>query len=152
MTSILIWICWIRWWCSLFLFWIENTLLGKIWSKKIKSICVRSNLVRCLIRICSIRWSYSLFLVSTNKRLLGQFWLESQNCLGWKLVPKLISAGGNVHLPCFGQKLFLRTNLVQKLKTGCLRWRLESIENTLFRQIRSKKTKFSVWDDNWYLD
>ena len=31
-----IWICWIQWWCSLLLFFDQNTLYGKIWSKKSK--------------------------------------------------------------------------------------------------------------------
>ena len=33
-ASRLILICWIRWWCSLFMFWIENTFFREIWSKK----------------------------------------------------------------------------------------------------------------------
>ena len=33
----LIRIWWIQWWCSLFLFLIENMLFGQIWSRKLKS-------------------------------------------------------------------------------------------------------------------
>ena len=36
LASALIRLCWIRWWCSLFMYWIENTLFGHIWSIKSK--------------------------------------------------------------------------------------------------------------------
>ena len=35
----------IWWWCSLSLFWTENTFFWQIWSKNIKIVCLRWNLV-----------------------------------------------------------------------------------------------------------
>ena len=47
----IIWMNWIWWRCSLFLFWTWNTIFGRIWSKKSKIICLSQNLESKLLQI-----------------------------------------------------------------------------------------------------
>ena len=79
LVPILIQICIIQWWCSLFLFSTRNTFLGKF-GPKIKVVSLRWNLVPRLIRTCRIQWWCSIFRFRLKKPFLGKFSPKNQNC------------------------------------------------------------------------
>ena len=80
MVPILIWICKIQWWCSLFSFSPKNTFFGANLVQKIKAVGLNWNLVSRLIRTCTIQWWCWSFLFSTKNTLSGQFVPKKQNC------------------------------------------------------------------------
>ena len=63
-----------RWWYSVSPFLTGNTLLGQLWSKKIKIVSLNWNLVPRLIPISKIWWRIqcSLFLCQTKNTLFRQ--------------------------------------------------------------------------------
>ena len=85
----------------------RNTLVGQIWSKRIKNVGLRWNLVPRLFQICRIQWwcyflhfwleiTFSIvmltFLILDWKH---PFWVNLVHkikivCLSWNLVPRLI--------------------------------------------------------------
>lgn len=69
-------ICWIRWWCSLFLFWTGNRLFGTNLIQKDKIVWLRLNLVPRLIHLCWIRWRCLFVPFWTENTLYGQIWCE----------------------------------------------------------------------------
>ena len=84
-------ICWIQWWCSLFLFLNGSVFLMVNLFQKTKIICWSWNLETRLIRIRRIRWWFSFYSFLDWK---NSFWVYlAQNIkivsLSWNLVPRL---------------------------------------------------------------
>ena len=125
----LIRICIIQWCCSPFWFLSGNDFLEQIWSKKSKLSLYAQILVPTLIRICRTHWCDSLFCFWLEIPFLGKFGPKSQNSR-------------------FKLKFGTYTN--SNMQNSMVMFKFfVLIENTLFGQIWSKKSKLSVEAEIW---
>ena len=132
-------------------------------------------MVPTIIKICRIQWCYSLFYFWVEILFLGKFGPKNQNSrfklkFGSYSNSNMQNSMVMFILSVFEWKYPFWANLVQKVKILTLSWNLVPtlirtcriqwwylfilflIENTLFGQICSKKSKLSVETKIWYLD
>ena len=83
--------CRIQWWCSLHLFRLEISFLGKF-GRKMRIVSFTYNLVLSLTQIWRIQWWCSLFLFLNGGILLkaNLFQRIKIVCWRWNLEPRLI--------------------------------------------------------------
>ena len=76
----LIQICRIQWWCSLFLFLIENTYFGQIWCKKLKlSVQGETRYLNCF-KYAEFNGDGHFFRFRSEIPCLGQCGPKNKNC------------------------------------------------------------------------
>ena len=130
-------------------------------------VSLRWNLIPRLIRICRVQWCSSLFSFLTGNTLFGQIWSKNQTYyfklkFGGQPNSSLEKLMMLFTFFVFDWKYPFGANLVQKIKIFSLRWNLIlriiricktqwwcslfsfSTGNTIFMQIWSEKSKFSV--------
>ena len=139
---------------------------------KIRNVSSSLDLIPRINRICRTQWWCSLW---PETLFLGKIGLENPSCLfEVKLDTKTNSNIQNsivvFTFSVFDRKYPFWANLVKKVKIFSLSWNLVaslngigrihwccslfpfSTGNNFFGQSWSKKSKFSVWGETWYLD
>ena len=125
----LIRICRIQWWCSLFLFLIENTYFEQIWLKKLK---------------LSVQGETPYF----NQFKYAEFNGDVHSFCFWSEIPFLGRFGPKNQNYQFKLKFGTYTN--SNMQNSMLMFTFSVlIRNTLFGQIWSKKSKLSVEAEIW---
>ena len=170
----LIRICRIQWWCSLFLFLIENTYFEQIWLKKLKlsvqgetpyfsqfkyaefngdvhSFCFWSE-IPFLGRFGPKNQNYQFklkFGTYTNSNMQNSMLMFTFSGFDWKY-PFWANLVQKVKIISWSWNLVPRLNRVCRIQWWCLLF-LSLMENTYFGQIWSIKLKLSVQGETRYL-